>query len=545
MGTQGRPIVSGNGSVTEIISSFVDHFLKELVPTLPSFIQDTTHFLNILENYKTRHLPPHTVVGTFDVTSLYTNIPHSDGLEASALYLEQRTCKDIPTPVLTSLMEFVLKNNNFTFNEKHYVQTQGTAMGTKMAPSYACLFMGVLEQNILDQSPYKPDLWVRFIDDIFVLWTHGLDKWNTFCEHLNSAHKSIKFVSTVSDTAVPFLDVEVRLKDGKISTDLYTKPTDSHNYLPWNSCHPKSTKKSIPYSLALRIRRICSEHGDFHKRLYQLDGYLRNCGYPPKHIKSAFVEVKSLSRLDTLKYRDTTQCRRVTFPIHFHPNLRNLSQTLLDKYQNVLLRDPSNKKVFKEPPMVAYRRPPNLRDLITRASITQRHSTNSGFYNCSNIQCIMHPYNIEGDSFTSSVTGKTYKMRQNLDCYSHNNIYLVTCTKPDCRQQYVGETGRRQFDRTKEHISNINNAKITPISIHFRLPQHTIQHLSIQIIERCKTNSTVFRRTRERFWQDLLKPQINKYHCSKYRRRSKWKNKTKQPTTFKTRAKPRSSKRKQ
>ena len=396
-------------------------------------------------------------------------------------------------------------------------------MGTKMAPSYACLFMGFLEQQLLDDCVDKPFMWVRFIDDIFGIWTHGKEKWETFYEKLNSSHASIKFEGTLSETGLPFLDVDVRLNNGIISTDLYTKSTDSHNYLPWSSCHPRSTKTSIPYSQALRIRRICSEESDFNRRLYQLEGYLRSCNYPSKCIKLAFAAVRSLTRASTLEYRSKETNCRITFPITFHPNLRNLPLTLHGKYNTILLRDSSNKKIFSTPPMVAYRRPPNLRDLITRASITSRPSIDlHGFYNCSNTQCKMHPYNTTGNTFTSSVTKKVYRITQALDCTNHNIIYLVTCTKPNCQQQYVGETGRRHTDRSDEHVRGINNFGHEPVPLHFTLPHHTLAHFSIQVIEHCRKSSTPYRKARERYWQKLLKPQINLHHCenNKHTKRS-------------------------
>ena len=530
----GRPIVSGNGSVTEIISSFVDYFLKDLVPSLDSYIQDTTDFLRKLDALGP--LPDNSVIFTLDVTSLYTNIPHTDGLAAAEKYLNRRESQEIPTQFLIKLMDFVLKNNNFCFNGQNFIQTQGTAMGTKMAPSYACLFMGDLERGILENSPDKPFLWVRFIDDIFGIWTHGMEKWHIFYEHLNSSHNHIKFVGSVSDTCIPFLDVEVHLDNGLISTDLYCKPTNSHNYLPWNSCHPKGTKKGIPYSQALRIRRICSEPHYFNKRLYQLGGYLRSCNYPPKYINTAFALVRSMPRSSALEYRQDQRNTRITFPITFHPNLRNLPQVLLEKYTNILLRDPNNKYTFKEPPMLAYRRPPNLRSLITRASITRQSDTHvPGFYDCSNTDCTIHTHNFTGNTFTSSVTKKTYRMIQTLDCNSHNIIYLVTCTKPDCKQQYVGETGRKHKDRCPEHLRDIKNASDVPVSVHFRLPGHTAKNFSVQVIEHCRKENTPFRKSREWYWQRILKPQINIIHCSNTRRTSK--PKPRKSVTFKTRPK--------
>ena len=62
---------------------------------------------------------------------------------------------------------------------------------------------------------------------------------------------------SVSESSVPFLDVRVILKDGKLHSDLYIKPTDKFQYLDFTSCHPHHQKANLPYALALRIRRIC------------------------------------------------------------------------------------------------------------------------------------------------------------------------------------------------------------------------------------------------------------------------------------------------
>ena len=78
------------------------------------------------------------------------------------LFPSKRTNKHIPTETICDLIRIILTMNNFTFNSKHYLQKHGTAMGTKMAPSYANLFLGKFEHDALLNSPYQPHIWLRF-----------------------------------------------------------------------------------------------------------------------------------------------------------------------------------------------------------------------------------------------------------------------------------------------------------------------------------------------------------------------------------------------
>jgi hypothetical protein len=109
-------------------------------------------------------LPPNTLLATLDVSSLYTNIPHEEGISACGEALTSRTVQEPPTHDIVAL---ILKKNNFVFGDKHYLQVHGTAMGTRMAPSYANLFMSELEKSLLSRpATAKPSVWWRYIDDI-------------------------------------------------------------------------------------------------------------------------------------------------------------------------------------------------------------------------------------------------------------------------------------------------------------------------------------------------------------------------------------------
>ena len=263
----GRPIVSANNSPTERISELADFFLKPLVKNTRSYVRDTTDFICKLESQPP--LPGDCYLCTVDVTSLYTNIPNDEGITACQKLLNcHRSSTYCPSnDNIIHLLEYVLLMNNFDFNNKHYLQVGGTAMGTRVAPSLANIFMADFEDKFVYSYHKQPLIWLRYIDDIFMIWNHDLQSLNDFLGHLNTCHPTIKFTSEVSQDSVVFLDTTVLIDDTtrKIYTDLYCKPTDSHNYLLYESSHPRHLTKSLPYSQLLRIRRICTKLSDFDK----------------------------------------------------------------------------------------------------------------------------------------------------------------------------------------------------------------------------------------------------------------------------------------
>ena len=96
--------------------------------------------------------------------------------------------------------------------------------------------------------------------------SYGADDLHAFTCYLNSILPTIKFTSNYSFTSIPFLDVNVSVDNGNITSDLYTKTTDKHQYLLHSSCHPQHTKRAIPFSLALRLRHIGSSDETFKQR---------------------------------------------------------------------------------------------------------------------------------------------------------------------------------------------------------------------------------------------------------------------------------------
>ena len=175
-----RLIVSSVNSVTEHISQFVDHWLQPHVKKLPSYIQDTSEFMRLI---KSTVIPATGVLVSIDVSSLYTNIPHTEGIQYDMDAFLNNLNPDPYEPTqetLGELINIILSNNVFESNGKFYLQLQGTALGMKMAPAYANIFMGRIQQQLLRQGNNLIHLWKRYIDDIFLIWLCSHDELNTF-----------------------------------------------------------------------------------------------------------------------------------------------------------------------------------------------------------------------------------------------------------------------------------------------------------------------------------------------------------------------------
>ena len=165
-----------------------------------------------------------------DVTNLYTNIPHHDGMECIKNILSQQVNSTPKNSRLVTLLEFILKSNNFMFNQDNYLQINGTAMGMQVAPTYTNLFRDSLEQKYIYPHAKCPRIWFRFIDNIWGIFRGTEEELNSFVDYCNSFHQTIKFTVEYSKKSITFLDVTTYQEDNRFKATLFVKPTDSHSY---------------------------------------------------------------------------------------------------------------------------------------------------------------------------------------------------------------------------------------------------------------------------------------------------------------------------
>ena len=150
-------------------------------------------------------------------------------------------------------------------------------MGTRAAPNFANVYMGQLGDKFVYQTErlnYIID-WVRFIDDIYLIWKGSKDSLTAFIGYLNVVVPLITFTHKISCSSVNFLDTKViKISMSDINTDLYQKPTDTHAYLHWTLAHPPHLKYNIPYNQVFRLRRICSSNDLLEQRIMEYSNFL-------------------------------------------------------------------------------------------------------------------------------------------------------------------------------------------------------------------------------------------------------------------------------
>jgi hypothetical protein len=420
----GRPIISDCESESYAVSEYIDYFLQNLACKHNSYVKDTPDFLTKLKQVK---IKPDTLLVTLDVESMYTNINNEEGLNAVKKSFEDNPDPSRSDEHILKLLELSLKNNDFTFNGETFLQVSGTAMGKKFAPSYANIFMANWETEALNKCYLKPSMYLRYLDDIWILWDHGLEQFKTFFEILNTHNPAVKLSCRIESDSIDFLDVTIfkgpNLKSNNtLDTKVYFKPTDTHQLLHKASFHPKHTFSGILKSQILRFFRICSQKSDFEHAVSILFKALRKRGYSARFLRKTKSDIlKFINSGDNIKppFRETTDnCD------HYATACGN-----------------------------------------SRLCLTCKHIPTC-------------------NSVTSNATNMSFKLQTDLNCSSNNIIYLIECE--NCGKQYIGQTKRSLRLRFNNHRFDIENERKTVVSAHFNRACH-LDDCKIIPIFKCPT----------------------------------------------------------
>ena len=356
-------------------------------------------------------------------------------------------------------------------------KSKGTAMGTKVAPSYANLVMAYLEEMMYDEEgnrfdqmfkEYIVQKWKRYLDDCFIFWTKSQNDLKDFHSFLNSLHPSIKFTIEISKHELSFLDILVKLSNNKIVTDIY-KNTDTHQFFNFQSCHPSHTKRNLPYCIARRV----NEQELREVRLRELTAFLRRQNYPPGLITDGIKKAKQVSIADLRTPRPETNSDIIPF-VHTHDSgITNVFSAVKTSIP-ILMRSQRIKRIIPENKIIDSRRQPlNFKRILSRAKFQSESRRDYKVEKCGDIRCGIcsrdkYNYFETGNSKTFK-NGQIFRVNADMNCKSTNVIYCITC--PSCHENYIGQTGNSLCERVRVQKQQIRHPNLRQIPLSGHLDQ--------------------------------------------------------------------------
>ncbi|KAM4018944.1 uncharacterized protein ACNLHF_028338 [Anomaloglossus baeobatrachus] len=450
----GRPIISGIDSLTANLAAYIDRIMRIHVTGLRSHLRDSTDLINVI---KTIEWKDSFVFLTLDISALYTNISHRLGLECfkQFLMIDERLPEGQKEFLLEG-MEFILSNNYFTFQNTLYHQCCGTAMGSKVAPTFANLFMGMFELMYIYNSGLFKHVIVyrRFIDDLFLIWDNSGENVGDFLGHLDNNSWGLTFSPMVKKDSIDFLDLTITHTEGVIHTKTFFKKVDSNGYIHVSSNHYNKWLLNVPRNQFQRVRRNCTLDVDFKIQANTLKERFLDKDYPLPLIKKAYQANRNLTQCDLIKpavQSDMNSGFKYTsnFLITYS-NDSSLIRGIIKKHWGILFL----KGAIPEVPGITYRRASTLRNQLAPSRLRGTNNLDPendimGSFKCMTKNCLCcKSIQHKRLEFSSTTGGEIFRIRSHLTCQSDYVIYLIEC---ECSKQYIGRTSQALHNRVNSH----------------------------------------------------------------------------------------------
>ena len=390
----GRPIVASHSYVLTNAAKWIDQQLQPVVAKLSHVLRDSRSLVSDLESTPIE-LPacvPSThkiFLFTADVASLYTNIPHGDGLHAlRSVCLSVGKMSFVKASLVADLMSCVLHNSYFQFASRVYHQVHGTAMGSPAAPCYANIFVYFLEQKWLARHRHQHAggsvlMYRRYLDDVFgVICGESRESAMSTLQEMNQLHPDMKLTFELSEQEAKYLDLRIfkgpRFQSHRLfDTTTHFKAVNPFLYIHYQSYHSRAQKLGFIKAELIRMCRNSSSWELFSESSLGFYHRLLHRGYPRHFLQLAFAQVN---------YGERPQFLAQRLPLSpTGPSQQPPQQMVILK----MLRNPVTTSVrwssLLHPPllpsesraMVSWKLPPTLGGVLVRGSHSSKSKSHS------------------------------------------------------------------------------------------------------------------------------------------------------------------------
>ena len=257
-----RPIVSTVGSITPPLAQWLTAQLTPFLGTISGkHLKNNVDFKNKVCEFTANTAPNRNFrMMSLDVKALYDNVPLTEVLDFIDRKIAEGAIRvDTNAQHFRELLELCTKQIYFECDNKYYKQVVGLPMGSPLSGVLANLYMEYLEDELLPTLAEQPLLWLRYVDDVFIIWPDNLD-FENFFSRVNTLAPTINFtVEKEANGCLPFLDTTVIRNNTQLNFKVYRKPNSVNTYIHNFSNHPFHIKRATMFSMFHRAHKICDE----------------------------------------------------------------------------------------------------------------------------------------------------------------------------------------------------------------------------------------------------------------------------------------------
>lgn len=398
-----RPVVNYTSAPGYRVSKKLEQIIKHgLKIRNNNSVKNSYEFI---EKMKTVELSPNHKLVSFDVTNLYTNVPVDKTVTVLKNILsETGILNEIEVNELIYILQLVLKQNYFSFNDEHYVQEEGLAMGSPLSGLLADLYLNYFENEYLFScnNKYKDKIlsYSRYVDDTFLVFDGTYRQIEVLLNYMNSLDPKIKFTMELEvNNSLNFLDLTVTKENNRFTYKIYRKPTTTDTVIHADSHHPYEQKMAAFNAFVYRMLTVPLKPED---RLEEINTI--------KYI--AIANGYNSSVVDKIIKRQSSRIRNYNGSKLVKVGRENNNKFIATEYNNVLPRIIKNE--------------------------LKKHNITVSFRTTNSIQ-------------------KLLKQKVNIGNEKKTGVYKVICD--DCNKFYVGQTGRPAIERFKEHLPKSDISK--------------------------------------------------------------------------------------
>lgn len=417
-----RPVVNFRNAPTYYLAREIHSYLqKHYVFTNNRSIRNTSE---LIQKIKHIIIPSTATLTSFDITSMYTNIPITETINIIKQQLQQQT--DTPNSHIketTNILKLITEQNYFTFDNQFYSQEDGLPMGSPVSGLLANIFLNHIENKIFDTivkpKQYKIIYWHRYVDDIICLLDETPSRIQELHNDINSVHPKIKFtIETENDKKLNFLDLSIHRDKNQHKFSIYRKPTTTSTAIHKHSNNPITQKQAGFQYMLHRLHKTPLSDEQYKNEIQTIKQIATENGYDTNIIDKLNYKIKAKLKGTTNTQKQTDQKHNTTTQ-NINPLNTHTSNTHTQEQKSNITTNKWHTLTYDN--KATHR----IGNILKKQGLKVAYRTDN------------------------SIQRKLKTTNTNTDKHNTSGIYQLTCQ--DCNSVYIGQTCRNFNTRYTEH----------------------------------------------------------------------------------------------